>query len=319
MAKMISVIFPSLNEQKNVDRALNTIAKQTYPHDSIEIIVADAHSTDQTRELIENWRAKNDISLKIVNNDRIVTEFGTAMALKEAKGDYIVIKGFDQEIVQEDAFEAFVKALEMFPDAAGAQRWVLKVPNDPPLSGYIVVAGWGDPLARELIKEPRLLEKREEDGRTYRRCRFSPAFPRLLFYRRSAIEKYMGHDTFEEGQIMLDMALSGNNILASVDGYGYRHHHVQTLKGFIKKRSKIAKKHTTRAAQKRTWVHYTGRRIYLYAFLHLTVVYPLLYSVARAVKEREPLWLLHAPMCFIGTGAYVVNWIRLKISGQKAW
>jgi glycosyltransferase involved in cell wall biosynthesis len=48
---MISIIVPTYNEEKNIERCLNALANQTIPQDKIEIIVVDGNSTDRTREI----------------------------------------------------------------------------------------------------------------------------------------------------------------------------------------------------------------------------------------------------------------------------
>jgi glycosyltransferase involved in cell wall biosynthesis len=48
---MISIVVPTYNEEKNIERCLNALANQTIPRDQIEIIVVDGESKDRTREL----------------------------------------------------------------------------------------------------------------------------------------------------------------------------------------------------------------------------------------------------------------------------
>ncbi len=52
----ISVVIPTLNEEKNIETMLAILKKQMYPHD--EIIVVDGHSTDRTIEICEKYGVK---------------------------------------------------------------------------------------------------------------------------------------------------------------------------------------------------------------------------------------------------------------------
>lgn len=54
---MISIIIPTLNEKRYIGRLLDSIIGQDVS-ERIEIIVADAHSTDGTRELVESYCRK---------------------------------------------------------------------------------------------------------------------------------------------------------------------------------------------------------------------------------------------------------------------
>ncbi|MCT8337632.1 glycosyltransferase [Methanoculleus sp. Afa-1] len=48
---MISVVVPTYNEEQNIERCLRSLADQTVPRESYEIIVVDGDSKDKTREL----------------------------------------------------------------------------------------------------------------------------------------------------------------------------------------------------------------------------------------------------------------------------
>ena len=50
----ISIIVPAFNEERTVDRCLNSIKIQNYPHDKMEVIVVDDGSTDNTRSVVRN-------------------------------------------------------------------------------------------------------------------------------------------------------------------------------------------------------------------------------------------------------------------------
>ena len=47
---MISVVVPTYNEEKNLERCLKALTNQSIPRDQIEIIVVDGNSTDKTLE-----------------------------------------------------------------------------------------------------------------------------------------------------------------------------------------------------------------------------------------------------------------------------
>jgi len=54
--KLVSVVIPTLNCSNLLEKCLNSIKNQTYP--SIEIIVVDAHSTDDTLDVAKKYNAK---------------------------------------------------------------------------------------------------------------------------------------------------------------------------------------------------------------------------------------------------------------------
>lgn len=52
----VSIITPALNEEKFIEKLLNSIKKQTFT--DYEVIIADAGSSDKTREIAESYGAK---------------------------------------------------------------------------------------------------------------------------------------------------------------------------------------------------------------------------------------------------------------------
>ena len=53
----ISVIMPTLNAGAILENCLASIARQAYPREKIEIILADAHSQDGTRGIAAKFGA----------------------------------------------------------------------------------------------------------------------------------------------------------------------------------------------------------------------------------------------------------------------
>jgi glycosyltransferase involved in cell wall biosynthesis len=314
-----SFVVPTFNESANVLRCLNSIEAQTYPHSLIEIIIADAHSTDNTVALIEEWQRTHDIPVTILNNDRKVAEFGKAIALREAKGDLLCLLDCDEELVQPDALEAYVKAFEVFPDVIGVEPHFLKVPGGSIVNNYLAVTHYTDPMGETIARKPWVVESQVVDGKTYRKMQIPPGYGCMLFLRREYVEPYLQGEQFHEGTILPDLVLKGHNNMCMIDGYGVYHHHIKSLGEFVRKRMKIGSKFMTRRKTTKNWVDYTGKSMEVAALLNLLVLPQLCRSVWKAIKHREILWLLHAPMCFLSTVTYILLFIQIKLTRKKAW
>ncbi len=52
---VISIIIPTKNEERNIRLCLDSIKKQTFPQNEIEIIVVDNHSTDATKKIAREY------------------------------------------------------------------------------------------------------------------------------------------------------------------------------------------------------------------------------------------------------------------------
>lgn len=86
----VSIVMPVRNEADFIDRSLNAVLAQDYPHESLELIVADGLSTDATRAMIEKYQMTSDIPIIIVDNPKKIAPSGLNRAIAKAKGDIIV-------------------------------------------------------------------------------------------------------------------------------------------------------------------------------------------------------------------------------------
>lgn len=85
MTKLVSVIIPTLNEEKYITILLNCLNNQTWQN--FEVIVADAKSEDKTRQIAKESGAK------IV--DGAHQSFGRNNGVKHAKGDVMLFLDAD--------------------------------------------------------------------------------------------------------------------------------------------------------------------------------------------------------------------------------
>lgn len=71
---LVSVIVPCYNEERRIGDLLRALAAQTFPVNSMEVLIVDGMSTDGTREVIEGFaRSHPDLRLRLIDNpDRII-------------------------------------------------------------------------------------------------------------------------------------------------------------------------------------------------------------------------------------------------------
>jgi succinoglycan biosynthesis protein ExoA len=85
----VSVLMPVRNEASFMSRSLGAVLAQDYPHDRIEVIIADGLSTDTTRDIIEAL-AEQHANITLINNPGKIVSMGLNAALRMAKGEVIV-------------------------------------------------------------------------------------------------------------------------------------------------------------------------------------------------------------------------------------
>ena len=130
----VSFIMPTLNAEALLDNVLASITRQTYPREQMEIILADAHSTDRTREIAKKYGAL------VLDDDGKNMEEGKRLALRHATGEYIVFVDADNEITHPDYIELAVKALAANPQALGVESYYLPSPKMSSFCAYLTAS-----------------------------------------------------------------------------------------------------------------------------------------------------------------------------------
>jgi glycosyltransferase involved in cell wall biosynthesis len=85
----VSVIVPCRNEERWMSACLQSILDNDYPHDRLEILVADGMSSDGTRGVIESFAARFPC-VRLVSNDRKITPTALNLGIAAASGSVIV-------------------------------------------------------------------------------------------------------------------------------------------------------------------------------------------------------------------------------------
>lgn len=89
MLKFVTVICPVYNEEMFIEKCFNSILKQDYPHDKIELFFVDGRSTDNTRGIIDSL--SNDYGfVKLLDNPFKVVPHALNIGIKQSKGEVII-------------------------------------------------------------------------------------------------------------------------------------------------------------------------------------------------------------------------------------
>jgi len=87
----VSVIIPCFNEEKTIQLLLQAILDQSYNTENIEVVIADAMSTDNTRLKIQEFSKKNpSLTIRIVDNIKRTIPTAINLAAYSAKGEYLL-------------------------------------------------------------------------------------------------------------------------------------------------------------------------------------------------------------------------------------
>ena len=87
--QLVSICIPTYNSAKFLRESLESIVNQTYQN--IEILVIDNASSDNSKEIIEEYKEKYKIG-SYINEYNIGAEANFDRCVRTARGDYIAIK-----------------------------------------------------------------------------------------------------------------------------------------------------------------------------------------------------------------------------------
>ena len=292
----VSVIMPTLNAGAILANCLDSIARQTYPREKIEIILADAHSTDRTREIAKEFGAT------VLDDDGKNMEEGKRLALRHATGEYIIFVDADNEITHPDYFELAVKALATHPQALGVEGYYLSSPKMSSFCAYLTaLLHISDPICWLMSTNP-ILVARDGDVERWELPQKSFSYPlgaNGFVYRRSDLQSVQANEKFQDTHIALFLMKNGKREWLRIRGRGVYHYYIQTLWKFVQKRRR-ATVHFLRV-QKEMPVNWMKEKppvpLWLAATYCVTVIGPLFHIVRGIFRDGDWRWLWHLPAC----------------------
>lgn len=86
----VSVIIPIRNEEKYIEKCIQSLLRQDYDKEHIEYIFVDGESQDKTQEIINRYIKEHSGLIKLMINKNKTVPYAMNIGIKESKGKYIV-------------------------------------------------------------------------------------------------------------------------------------------------------------------------------------------------------------------------------------
>jgi len=104
--KLVSIIMPTFNSEKTIRLSLESIKKQNFDINLVEILVVDGGSTDKTIEIA------NEFNCRVIPNPRVQPEFAKYEGIINAYGKYAVFLDSDEIFSNIDALKNRIEIFE---------------------------------------------------------------------------------------------------------------------------------------------------------------------------------------------------------------
>ncbi len=312
----ISVVIPTLNAARTLDSCLSALRKQDCGCDNMEIVIADAGSSDATIEIAQKYQV--DL---IVSNPLKTGEAGKAAAIDASSGDILAL--VDSDNIFDDT-SYFSKVLGAFKDDsisfAEPLAWTHD-PDDTVVNRYCALLGMNDPLSYFLGNYNRLshLSGRftdmpvkivsEDDNAMIVEVdpAHVPTFGANGFMiRREALEGlvwspyYFDIDVFQQ-------AVEKDRRRIAVIKSETRHLFCDSVSTFRRKQARRIRDYFFHTAGKRRSYDYSSvpRRSYFTFILSTVTIVPLVLQALRGyLKKPDTAWFFHIPACWITLWEY---------------
>lgn len=96
-SQLVSVVIPVYNAERSILSTLTSVIRQTYSN--LEIIIVNDGSTDRSRQLLTQFKAKEEsrFPILLINQENSGVSKARNEGMKRAKGDYIALLDGDDE------------------------------------------------------------------------------------------------------------------------------------------------------------------------------------------------------------------------------
>jgi glycosyltransferase involved in cell wall biosynthesis len=293
---VVSLIMPTLNAEALLDNCLASMARQTFPRARYEILLADAHSKDRTREIAARYGAI------VLDDDGQNMEEGKRLALRQARGDYILFMDADNELTHPDYLDLAVQALASHPQALGVEAYYPPSPKMSSFCAYLThLLHISDPVCWLMSANPQLVA-REGEVERWTLPGGSLSYPlgaNGFVFRRADLESVKADEHFQDTHVALHLMRAGRREWLRLRGRGVHHYYVQTLRGFVQKRRR-ATVHFLRVQEDRP-VNWMKEKppvpLWLAGLYCVSLAGPLWHTLGGWARDRDWRWLWHLPAC----------------------
>ncbi len=308
---LLSIITPTLNNQKDIKYFLESVRRQKFTKNKLEIIISDGGSTDKTLEIAKQMGAR------IIKNPYIFADPGVNLGIKAARGEILMVLACDNIYEDKDAFSKILKVFEdkkiiaAFPVHSSSKR-------DSIYTKYINT--FTDPFNHFVYgyaangRTFNKIYKTIESNKIYDVYDYSSDKDKPLIAVAQGFTVRRGftrnrNNAFDDVLPVIEL-INKKKQIAFVHSVKLYHHTVKNFKHFAKKQAWG----TVNALQRKNYgiahrINYLSQnqqlRIKIWPIYALSIVLPVVRSAYHVIKDREPLWIFHPFLCIISASASI--------------
>ena len=137
---LVTIIIATFNSEETLPMVLESVRRQTYPKDKIEILIVDGGSIDKTLMI------GKEFNCRIINNPRTEPLCGKYLGYLNTKGKYAIYLDSDEVVVNKDSIQIKLEAFKSNKEIKAVIGSGYKSPKGYPfINNYI--NEFGDPFS----------------------------------------------------------------------------------------------------------------------------------------------------------------------------
>lgn len=159
-----SVIIPLYNKEKQIQKTIESVLKQTYT--SFELVVVNDGSTDSSMSIVESY---NDTRVKLISKKNGGVSSARNYGIEQAINPWIVPLDADDSLLP-NALQTLAQMIEMFPNEryfSGRTKWgnncrgtyAYIVPKKTRFPLFMIWLKKVDPAPRDVVFHKSLIQK----------------------------------------------------------------------------------------------------------------------------------------------------------------
>lgn len=318
----VTFVIPSFNEEALISTCLDSVMKQKYPKNKIELILVDGGSTDNTINIAKKY------GCKVFNNPKKLAEPALVIGTKKASGDLIVALHADGTLVNEDWINSIVQpfiynekvviAIPDYVDKKGDNLWTryyneIGLPfNDFIYSGLtsninynkFKILSRGSTYVIPKLSKKKILHLGLANGVTF-----------IRNMERSESSEY------DDILPIFDVIKKGGKI-AFVFGAKYHHNCVKDFSVLTRKyRHRIKNFFFRQNKEYKQKIKFFDKKkkikILLWFPYSLTFVFPLIFGLIGFYRTKKSIYLLHPFLCFYMSIIWIIEIVKILVIKKK--
>ncbi len=336
MQPMVSIVTPTFNSMRTLELFFSAIMRQSYPHNCMEIIIADGGSKDGTLEKINSYKENSDIKISIYPNPLRTAEAGKAVGVKKAAGEIICLLDSDNIIPDRKWMERMLQPFEEDEIVASEPIAYTYRKKDHVINRYCALIGMNDPLCMftgnydrycRITNKWTEVSREEIDCGDYLSVKFrADMIPTIgangFFMRKDELLQNFGGEYLFDIDVLWELFLKNPKLRVAKVKTGIIHLFCDDIWTFYRKQNRRISDFlyfSDKNGRKYPWSKISKWKIVKFSIYCITI-FPLLIQAVVGCRQKHDLeaWLFHIAACWITLWVYGWGTIRGIFKKEEA-